>query len=193
MILNQKIGVNARLQLPFLGLNAQRLRYGMPALSAKHPTKPRIALALGSGSARGWSHIGIIEGLLNAGIHPDIICGCSIGAFVGAAYIADRLDALKQWALSLTRPKVISLLDINLTRGGLIKGALISDFLRSIQVNQPIENYSIPFVAIATDFMTGREIWLQKGPIDSAIRASISIPGIFSPCTWRISGFWMEA
>lgn len=149
-------------------------------------------MALGSGSARGWSHIGVIEGLLEAGIKPEIICGCSIGALVGGAFIADRLAALKEWALSLTRTKVASLLDVNIARGGLIKGDLISKFLHSIHVDQPIESYAIPFAAIATDFMTGREIWLQKGPIDAAIRASISIPGIFSPVLleekWLLDG-----
>lgn len=160
--------------------------------SPSRPTRPKIGLALGSGSARGWSHIGILEGLLDAGIKPDIICGCSIGAFVGAAYIADKLDVMKEWALSLTMTKIVSLMDVGLVSGGLINGKLIVDLLQKIGIDQPIQSYSTPFAAIATDFMTGREMWLQEGPIHEAIRASISIPGIFSPVQvgekWLLDG-----
>lgn len=149
----------------------------------------KIGLALGSGSARGWSHIGVIEALLDEGIKPDIICGTSIGAFVGSAYVAGKLDYLKEWTLSLTRTKIIKLMDINIAHGGIINGDLVSDFLIKMHGDKHIPQYSLPFAAIATDFMTGREIWLQEGPMHEAVRASISIPGIFTP--FKIGDRWL--
>lgn len=151
--------------------------------------KPMIGLALGSGSARGWSHIGILEALMEEGIKPDIICGCSIGAFVGSAYIADKLDYLKEWVLSLTKTKIIKLLDVTLSQGGLVQGHLILEFLKEIHGDKHISDYPLPFTAIATDLMTGREIWLQNGIMREAVRASISIPGIFTP--FKIGQQWL--
>lgn len=152
-------------------------------------SRPKIGLALGSGSARGWSHIGIIEALLKEGVKPDIICGCSIGAFVGSAYVAGKLDYLKEWALSLTRTKIMGLMDVNIAHGGIINGDLISDFLRGMLGDKQISQYTYPFAAIATDLMTGREIWLQEGVMHEAVRASISIPGIFAP--FKIGDRWL--
>lgn len=143
--------------------------------------RPRIGLALGSGSARGWSHIGVIDALAEAGIEPDIVCGASIGSMVGGAYIAGRLGELRQWAEAATWREVVSLMDIRFSSGGLISGELVVAFLRGLGLTEPIETYSKPYAAVATDLATGREIWLQSGPMDQAVRASISIPGIFSP------------
>ena len=155
-------------------------------------TRPRIGLALGSGSARGWSHIGIIDALAEAGIQPDIVCGSSIGALVGAAYVAGRLGGLRQWAEAATWREVVGLMDVRLSGGGLISGELVVSFLHELGITKPIESYPIPYAAIATDLVTGREIWLQSGPIDEAVRASISIPGILSPVrihdTWLLDG-----
>ena len=153
---------------------------------------PRIGLALGSGAARGWSHIGVIEALAEAGIEPDIVCGCSIGSLVGAAYVAGELPALKDFAQSLTWPAIARMLDVRLSGGGLIAGQEIVAFLRRLKISAPIAGYSKPFAAVATDLETGREVWLREGPIDEAIRASISIPGILSPTRhadrWLVDG-----
>ncbi len=154
--------------------------------------RPRIGIALGSGSARGWSHIGILEALHNAGIEPDVVCGSSIGAFVGAAYVTGRLAALKDFAEALTLRKIVGLLDVRLTGGGLINGAQIIKLLHRLKIAGKVEACDKPFAAIATDLETGREVWLREGPIDAAVRASISLPGIFSPARhddrWLVDG-----
>jgi len=153
---------------------------------------PRIGLALGSGSARGWSHIGVIEALAETGIEPDIVCGCSIGALVGAAYVAGELPALKDFAQSLTWREIARMLDVRLSGGGLIAGQEIVALLRKMKISAPIASYSKPFAAVATDLQTGREIWLREGPIEEAVRASISLPGILSPARhadrWLVDG-----
>lgn len=153
---------------------------------------PRIGLALGSGSARGCAHIGILDALLEAGIEPDIVCGTSIGALVGAAYVAGQLPALRQWVEAATWRDVASLFDVRLSGGGLIDGKRVKDLLRTLGIAAPIESYAKPFAAVATDLSTGREIWLKTGPIDDAVRASIALPGIFSPAAldskWLVDG-----
>jgi NTE family protein len=152
----------------------------------------RIGLALGSGAARGWSHIGIIEALAEEGIEPDVVCGCSIGALVGAAYVAGELPALKQFAQSLTWREIAGMLDVRLSGGGLIAGQEIVALLRKLNIAAPVASYGKPFAAVATDLQTGREIWLREGPMEEAIRASISIPGILSPVRhkdrWLVDG-----
>src|SRR5215470_5628987 len=102
-----------------------------PAISSIM-SRPRIGLALGSGSARGWAHIGVIDALTEAGIAPDIICGASIGALVGAAHVAGRLAELKQWAETATWRKIVRLTDFRLTGGGLVTGRQIVAFLRDL-------------------------------------------------------------
>lgn len=154
--------------------------------------RPRIGLALGSGSARGWSHIGVIEALQKAGIEPDIVCGASFGAIVGAAYVTNQLAALKAFAEALTWREIVGLLDVGISGGGLINGKSIVELLRALKIDTPIETCAKPFAAIATDLETGREIWLRQGPIDEAVRASIALPGIFSPARngdrWLVDG-----
>ena len=153
---------------------------------------PQIGLALGSGAARGWAHIGIIEALLDAGIEPKIVCGSSMGALVGAAYVAGRLTNLRDWAEAVSWREIIRLMDIRLSGGGVIDGKQIVEFLRNLDISAPIESYPKKFAALATDLVTGREIWLQSGPIDTAVRASISIPGIIRPAEhegqWLLDG-----
>jgi NTE family protein len=151
--------------------------------------RPRIGLALGSGSARGWSHIGVIDSLIEAGIEPDIICGTSIGSLVGAAYVAGRLTELRQWAEAATWREIVGLMDVRLSGGGLIDGKQVVAFLRGLGIGEPIETYAKTYAAVATDLITGREIWLQSGPIHEAVRASIALPGIFSPA--RIGDKWL--
>lgn len=152
-------------------------------------TRPRIGLALGSGSARGWAHIGVIEALIEAGVEPEIVCGASIGALVGAAYVADRLPALKEFAEALTWREIVRLLDVRLSGGGLINGKRIVELLRKLKIAEPIESYDKPYAAVAADLETGREVWLCDGPIDQAVRASVSLPGIVSPT--RRDGRWL--
>jgi len=151
--------------------------------------KPTIGIALGSGAARGWSHIGVLQVLGDEGIEPDIVCGCSMGALVGAAYIADELDAMEKWARSMSWREMADLIDIDLTSGGLIEGKRIMGFLQSMREDAPIESFEKRFTAIATDLMTGREIWLEQGSVVDAVRASIALPGIFSPV--KLNGKWL--
>ena len=155
-------------------------------------TKPRIGLALGSGSARGWSHIGVLRALAARGIAPDVVCGTSIGALVGSAYVTEQLDTLESWARSIRLFDIVGLMDITLARGGFIAGAKLFDGLRSIQRDTIIEDLPKPFVAVATDFTTGREIWLRTGSLLDAVRASMSLPGLFPPLRrddqWLVDG-----
>ncbi len=152
-------------------------------------TKPKIGLALGSGGARGWCHIGALRALAEEGIEPDIVAGCSMGALVGAAYIAGELDALEEWSYTVSWRKVAGFLDVNLASGGLIEGKRIVAFLNTLKEDALIESFAKPFTAIASDLQTGREIWLDKGPILDAVRASIAIPGIISPM--KLNGKWL--
>ena len=149
----------------------------------------RIGLALGSGSARGWSHIGIIDVLAEAGIEADIVCGTSIGSLVGAAYVAGRLADLRRWAEKATWREIVALMDIRLSGGGVIDGNEVVRWLRGLGVDGPIESYTKRYAAIATDLFNGREIWLESGPIHEAVRASIALPGILSPA--RLHGKWL--
>lgn len=149
----------------------------------------KIGLALGSGAARGWSHIGVLEALLDAGIVPDIVCGTSMGALVGGAYASGRLAELKAWAVAADRKVVTSMIDVSLLAGGLVDGVRIVKWLGDLEVSRDIETLGVPFGAVATDLTTGREVWLQSGALDKAIRASIALPGIFSPTD--IEGRWL--
>ena len=151
--------------------------------------KRRIGLALGSGAARGWAHIGVIDALKDAGIEPDIICGTSMGALVGAAYVAGRLPGLRQWVEDATWREVVALIDVRLSGGGLVDGKLIVKFLRELGIEKPIESHPKRFAAVATDLASGREVWLQTGPIHDVVRASIAMPGILSP--GKIDGRWL--
>ena len=151
-------------------------------------SKPVIGLALGSGAARGFSHIGILQVLDEEGIRPDVIAGCSIGAFVGAAYLTGRLDRLHDWAQALTWREVARLLDVSLKGGGLFAGAPIERLMETLGISGNIEDFDRPFATVATDYVTGREEWLREGPVGKAIRASISIPGILTPV--ELDGEW---
>jgi NTE family protein len=152
-------------------------------------THPRIGLALGSGSARGLSHIGVLDALIEAGIEPDVVCGTSIGALVGAAYVAGKLPALRDWAESATWRQVVRLMDVRLMGGGLIDGRQLVALLRRLGIDAPIESYDRRYAAVATDLASGREVWLQTGPILDAVRASVALPGIVSPT--QIDGKWL--
>ncbi len=142
--------------------------------------KPRIGLALGSGSARGWAHIGVIQALEEAGIHADVVCGTSIGALVGASYAAGELDQLEKWVLGLKMKDVVAFMDFGLN-SGMLKGTRLMNFFRSTFSDQAIEDLPLPFAAVATALHTGTEIWLRSGSAIDAVRASIALPGLFTP------------
>lgn len=141
----------------------------------------KIGVALGAGSARGWAHLGVLGALVEAGIRPDIVCGTSIGALVAAAYADDALAGLEDWVKRLTWPKVASFFDISL-RGGLIKGEKLIAFLSRNFFDKDIAALAHPFGAVATDLGSGREVWLREGLVSQAVRASMSVPGLFTPC-----------
>ncbi len=151
---------------------------------------PRIGLALGSGSARGWSHIGIIRALDKAGIRPQIVAGTSIGALVGAFYVAGKLDVLEPWVRKLTRRDVIGMLDPTLRgTGGLIEGRRLYDFYQEHLSGASIETLPFHYAAVATTLGRGTEVWLRDGDLADAVRASSALPGVFSPV--RIGRDWM--
>ncbi len=142
--------------------------------------RPKIALALGAGGARGWAHIGAIRALIAQGIKPDIVCGTSMGSLVGAAYAAGELERLEEWALSLGWRDVFGLMDFTL-RGGLIRGKKLFEFMRARFGLQDIGDLPMPYGAVATELASGREVWLRQGQVLDAVRASIAIPGVFAP------------
>jgi NTE family protein len=142
--------------------------------------KPRIGLALGSGSARGWAHIGAIRALEERGVKPDVICGSSIGALVGAAYASGQLDKLEEWCTSLAWTTVVRLMDLSWS-GGLIRGARLFNLFNKILDDVDIDELPVPYGAVATELGSGREIWLRHGKMLDAVRASCAMPGIFRP------------
>jgi NTE family protein len=142
--------------------------------------RPTLGIALGSGSARGWAHIGVLRALTEAGIAPDFVAGCSMGAMVGAAFAAGRIEQLEAWALSLDWRRVVGLADVGL-RGGLIKGDRLLTLYQGQFVQCPFSELSVPFAAVATDIATGQEVWLRDGKVSDAVRASCTVPGLFRP------------
>ncbi|NOU04695.1 MAG: NTE family protein rssA, partial [Hyphomicrobiaceae bacterium] len=143
--------------------------------------EPLIGLALGGGAARGWAHIGVLKTLAKAGIVPDIVVGTSMGAVVGGCYVADELDELEDFARSLTRRKVLGYLDFNFTGSGLITGQKLCDRLNVKLCDLEIEKLKRRYVAVATEIGSGQEIWLSRGRLVDAMRASYALPGIFRP------------
>lgn len=149
----------------------------------------KVAVALGGGAARGWAHIGVLRALAEAGIHPDIVVGTSIGAVVGGCYAAGELDAVERFALELTRRKVLGYLDLNFGGAGLISGQRLCGLLDSHLHDLAIEDLPRRYVAVATEIGTGHEIWLSRGHLVEAMRASYALPGIFRPV--NINGRWL--
>ena len=141
----------------------------------------KIGLALGSGSARGWAHIGVVRALSEAGIHIDYIAGTSIGAMVGAVYASGNIDTLEEVVLQLDWKQIAYFFDVVLPKSGLIDGKKLSTFVRSHVNGINIEELPIPLCAVSTDLATGDEVIIQSGDIIDAVRASISVPGIFTP------------
>jgi NTE family protein len=155
--------------------------------------RPVIGLALGGGAARGFAHIGIIRTLLANGIVPDVVVGTSIGAVVGGLYAAGRLDTLEEWGRSLQGMRnILGYLDIRLNGSGLIGGEKLATRLEAACGQSQIEDLPVKFAAVATEVRTGHEIWLTRGRVVDAMRASYALPGIFSPVLigdrWLVDG-----
>src|SRR5260370_25428772 len=138
--------------------------------------RPKIGFVLGAGSARGWAHIGVLRALTEAGIRPDLIAGCSVGAFVGAAFSAGRLDQLEAWALALDWKRLLKLADFGL-RGGLIKGERVNEVFREQFVECEFSELPIPFAAASTHLHAAPGSWLRVGRGSGAIGASVGCRG----------------
>jgi NTE family protein len=141
----------------------------------------RVALSLGSGGARGYAHIGVINELRDRGHEIVGIAGSSMGALVGGLEAAGKLDEYATWASSLTQGAVLRLLDPSLSSAGVLRAEKILDAVREILGEVVIEDLPIPYTAVTTDLIAGKSVWLQRGPVDDAIRASIAIPGLIKP------------
>ncbi len=153
------------------------------------PAPLRVGLALGGGSARGWCHIGVLRALGEMGLRPDIIAGTSMGAVVGACYSAGVLDDLEAFARRLTRGKVFGLLDIDFAGSGLFTGNKLARLLTNQLGDRKIEDMNPAIVCVATELATGHEVWIRRGSLVDAIRASYALPGIFQPV--RLNGRWL--
>lgn len=149
----------------------------------------RIGLALGGGAARGWSHIGVLQVLDEAGIRPDIIAGCSIGSVVGGCYAAGKLKELETFARSLTKRRIMGLLDFHMSGSGLIAGDKLRRLLAMDLGDRSVEELPLRFGCVATELTTGHEIWLTRGRLVDAMNASYALPGVFDPV--RIGGRWL--
>lgn len=147
--------------------------------------KKTVSLVLGSGGARGYAHIGVINELVRHGYDIKVIAGSSMGALIGGIYAMGKLDAYTRWVRALQRSDVVHLLDLSFGGDGLIKGDRIMEVLKSLIGDANIEDLPIRFTAVATDLDAEDEKWLSEGPLFDAIRASISIPTIFRPHRYR--------
>ena len=150
---------------------------------AATPRKPTVALALGAGGAKGLAHIGVIEEIEAQGFQITAIAGTSMGALIGGVYAMGKLDVYRDWACTLARLDVFKLLDWTFSGGGLIKGERIIGTLRELIGDVCIQELPLAFTAVATDLDREREVWLTRGSLFDAIRASISIPTVFRPYT----------
>lgn len=160
-----------------------------PSRQAKPQRKPKIGLALGAGVARGWTHIGIIRGLENEGIIPDVIAGTSIGAVVGGGYAGGNLDEIEEWARGLKNNSFFRFLDLKLGGGGLFGSEKLNELMREKFGDKRFEDLEIPFTAVACELKSGHEVWLKSGSMSDAIRASFAMPGIFEP--QELEGQWL--
>jgi len=153
---------------------------------------PQIGLALGSGLARGFVHIGVLRALKRHGITPTVVSGTSMGALVGGAYLSGRLDVLEDWACSLNRLKVLSYLDFRVRSGGLIGGKRLLKLMERHFGDIEVEELPHPFISICTDLITGHEVWVRSGRLVDVMRASFALPGVFPPVfmknRWLIDG-----
>jgi len=163
-------------------------------MTQRAQTSSCIGLALGSGASRGWAHIGVIKALAELDIHPRVVCGCSIGAIVGASYVSGKLDRLEGWVRSLTKVELARFIELNLSLNGFVDtDKLHAFFLQCVcRGDVSIEDITAKFASVATDLETGREVWFTRGLLIDAIWASISLPGLFPPLQhqgkWLVDG-----
>ena len=151
----------------------------------------KIGLALGGGSARGWAHIGVIRALEERGVRPDIVCGSSIGALVGAALGSGSLERLEEWVCALTRFETARFLEFNYSLNGFVDRSRFDGFLERhvAAADRTVESLGVDYAAVATEMETGHEIWLRSGSVLEAVHASIALPGLFPP--YYHSGRWL--
>jgi NTE family protein len=149
----------------------------------------KIGLALGSGVARGWAHIGVLRALEQRGIKPDIVCGTSVGALIGGIYLGGRLDQLEDWARQLNKIRLSWLFDFQLGHGSLIAGRRIMQIFDQELRERIIEDLPGRFACVTTELGTGHEVWLQSGNLLDAVRASYALPGLFPAV--KIDGRWL--
>ncbi len=154
-------------------------------------SRPTIGLALGSGASRGWSHIGVVKALVAAGVEPDVVCGTSVGAMVGAAYLTGKTQELEDWVLETTRADVLRFFDVRLTQSGFVDTKRFGSFLRTYVAGGDMRIEELPrkYAAVSTDLGTGREAWLTEGDLAEAIRASMAMPGLFPAV--RLDNRWL--
>jgi len=141
----------------------------------------KIGLALGSGAARGWSHLGVIAALKEMGIEPNVIAGCSIGSLVGAAYACNKHQQLEEWAKSLSSWDVFGLMDFSFSKGGLVAGEKVFNAAEAFIACESIEELAVPFGCVTTEMETGKEIWLTRGDLKDAVSCSCAMPGLVAP------------
>jgi NTE family protein len=144
-------------------------------------SKKKIGLALGGGAARGWAHVGVIEALSLCGVEADLVAGTSIGALVGSVHASGNLDGFKKAILEIDRKKIISMLDVVFPTCGLLDGKKVTDFFKSFISGREFSELDIPFGASGTELGTSNEIWMTEGDVSGAVRASIAVPGLFTP------------
>ena len=146
------------------------------------PGKPgKIGLALGGGAARGWAHLGVLRALEERGVRVDCVAGTSIGALVGASFALGKIDILEEFVAEIDWKRILSFLDVTFPRSGLIEGNELLTFFQSYVQEREIESLPLPYCAVAASLNTGREVVLDRGSLTEAVRASISVPGIFTP------------
>ncbi len=157
----------------------------------KKQRRPRIGIALGSGSSRGWAHIGIIQALGGMGIEPEIVCGCSVGAVVGAAYAAGNLARFEEWVRSLNRAGLARFIDVNLSLNGFIDQPRLQRFFDKYVCpgETRFRDLDKTFATVSTDLVTGKEVWFTDEKVLEAVWASMGLPGLFPPIQYR--GRWL--
>lgn len=156
-------------------------------------SKLKIGVALGSGSARGFAHIGALKALREMGIEPHVVTGCSVGSVMGAYYAADKLEAVEAWAKEMTRKKAWRLMDVKIVpKGGFVEGHRVINFFEKDLGKIEIKDLKRPFIAVATNLYTGKEVWLREGNLLKAVRSSMALPGLIAPYfhqdKWLVDG-----
>ena len=144
-----------------------------------------VSLVLGSGGARGLAHIGVIRVLEERGYKITSVAGCSVGALVGGIYAAGKLDEYENWVRNVTRFDMVNMMDIAWEGGGLVKGDRIINKMIKLVGDRQIEELPIRFTAVATELVSGREVWFSEGPLFDAIRSSCSLPLFFKPAIYK--------